>query len=161
MRRIWLLIPLVLVGVVWLYGCDETLPTQPTVAGQAETPLLSPKFPVKTDGTCQVGQTVVWDGEAWACADLGDWRFHQSECSVAPGETKGCWAYCNPGTRILGGGHSFQTTVAPGETVLQQSQPIWSGGTKGWLVRVSNHTASKTVTFKSFGICAQIPSNVD
>ena len=26
---------------------------------------------------------------------------------------------------------------------------------------VSNHTASKTVTFRSFGICAQIPSNVD
>jgi len=29
MRKLWVMIPFVLVAVVWLYGCDETLPTQP------------------------------------------------------------------------------------------------------------------------------------
>ena len=56
---------------VSFYGCDETLPTQPAaVAEQTETPLFSPTFPVKTDGTCDVGQTVEWAGETWACADI-------------------------------------------------------------------------------------------
>ena len=33
MRKLWLVIPLILIAAVWLYGCDEMRPTEPAASG--------------------------------------------------------------------------------------------------------------------------------
>jgi hypothetical protein len=54
MRKLWLVIPLVLTAVVWLYGCDEQLPSAPSVPEAAAQTPAAPAMSVITANASQI-----------------------------------------------------------------------------------------------------------
>ena len=79
MRKLWLIIPLVLVAAVWLYGCDK-VPVEPESAVVESTTSSTPSYakggkpkPPVLPTDCTGGQTITWDatdGE-FVCTDTG------------------------------------------------------------------------------------------
>jgi hypothetical protein len=119
MRKVWFLIPLLLVGIVWLFGCDEQLPSAPVEAAtESPQPLqaavnqgLGGK-PAWLPTDCTAGQTITWDATegTFVCTDLTLSGYEKVtamymvpagyEPSLPSWEVK-----CSPGRRVLGGGY--------------------------------------------------------
>lgn len=145
-------------------ACDDAVTTSPeaaAMAGGAANASFA-KYPVKTDTkTCEVSQTVTWDGEIWVCTDMpsaaiAGWEFQKRKCTVAGGQTLGCRATCNPGKKILGGGYSFWPVVpGKGDIEIPTNKPVWVDEEKAWYVVAVNHS-STAYEFEVYGLCARM-----
>ena len=116
MRKLWLLIPSLLVVTVLLYGCDEELPSAPdqakAVTMQAvSNPSQGPPLWLPKD--CADGQTITYDASASAfvCADPPSssltesfYRATLAGVYVAPLGQASATVDCNAGDLAMGGG---------------------------------------------------------
>lgn len=142
-------------------ACDESMPTSPDAGAASAPQAMLAKHPVKTDTkTCEVGQTVTWDGEIWVCTDLPPaaygWEFQKQRCDVRPGQVVHCRATCNPGKKILGGGYSFwPDKPGLGEITITTDKPVWVDDHKAWLVTATNYSG-RAYSYEVYGLCAHM-----
>jgi hypothetical protein len=161
---------LIIAIVGLMVACDEAVPTSPdasavaSVAAEASQARFA-KHPVKTaTKACEVGQTITWDGEIWVCTDLptaavAGWEFQKNRCTVPADGSVGCWATCNPGKKILGGGYSFLSTLPrEGEVQILRDKPIWVDEVKAWHVWAVNYSDT-SYRLEVYGICARMETD--
>ena len=151
-----------IVGLV--VACDEAVPTSPEVAAAVDAGARFAKHPVKTaTKNCEVGQTITWDGEGWVCTDMpleaSGWEFQHGRCTVPAQGHVGCWATCNPGKKILGGGYSFYPTLPrEGEVQILRDKPIWVDEVKAWHVWAVNYSDT-SYRLEVYGLCARMETD--
>ncbi|MCL7972058.1 MAG: hypothetical protein M8866_08255 [marine benthic group bacterium] len=140
MRKLLLIAPLLLVAVLWLYGCDET-PVEPPSAVAAETQEgAAPTFK-PGDKPPPLPTPVVLSG--WQLASSGF-------ISVAPGETKGVSAFCPEGKAPVSGG--FLMSDDANYALTQHSPLVDSSDGPGWRVAVRN-TGSGPFQLGAYATC--------
>jgi len=89
-------------------------------------------------------------------AAIAGWEFQKNKCTVPAGGQIGCWATCNPGKKILGGGYSFWPALpGEGEVQILSDKPVWVDETKAWHVWAINYSAT-AYEFEVYGLCARI-----
>jgi len=116
MRKFWLVIPLVLVAVVWLYGCDES-PVAPdsavaaTQQGEAAFAKKPPEPVPPTTGL--VGVVMV---------------INNTLDRTSPGNLQG-EAFCPAGKVPIAGGVGSNGGSG---NMIWQNTPVSSGSQKGW-----------------------------
>ena len=165
MRKLWLMIPLVLVAVVWLYGCDKASnPLEAATTATGETALFAagpkPKAQPNPIG-CAQDEVAKWDetSGAWVCAaDLqgatGPQPALLSGYEVVVASGNGAQGYvnatvsCPTGKKPITGGHSLKTQA--GELI--HSHPT----SDGWSVRAWNNSTSNNELVKAWAACVDV-----
>ncbi len=130
-------------ALVWS-GCGSQETTAPEASA---TPQLEVSFakgrkpkPPTLPGDCLVGQTVVWDGTAFVCADrsITGWEIVQNAVTGSAGT-----ALCPVGKVVLGGGY-----LGTGGNVFDNG-PVQVGSQWGWSI-TQGHLSNQVI----YAICA-------